>query len=56
LREHYAVGSKQLTKNPGIGEDELPYLLQTAEHHIRKCDAELAWLDDMIEHIAEKKE
>jgi DNA-binding PadR family transcriptional regulator len=56
LREHYAAGSQQLKKNPGIGEDELPYLLQIAEHHIRTCDAELAWLDDMIKHTAEKKE
>lgn len=51
LREHYAAGSQQLTKNPGIGKDELPYLLQIAEHHIRKFDAELAWLDDMIQNM-----
>jgi DNA-binding PadR family transcriptional regulator len=48
LRDHYHNGIQQVSTNPGISDDERPYILQIADHHIHKCDAELAWLDMRI--------
>ncbi len=56
LREHYATGSVELRMNPRIGRDELPYILQIAERRLRTSDAELAWLDEMIERITKNEE
>lgn len=46
--DHYQNGIQQVSTNPGINDDERPYILQIADHHIYRCEAELAWLDKRI--------
>jgi DNA-binding PadR family transcriptional regulator len=56
LRAHYHTGSQQVLTNPGIGDAERPYILQIADHHIHRCDAELAWLDKRIASLTTETE
>jgi DNA-binding PadR family transcriptional regulator len=56
LRDHYASGTNRLKANPAISEEELPYLLQIADYHIHKCEAELAWIESKIASLAEETE
>jgi DNA-binding PadR family transcriptional regulator len=56
LRDHYHTGSRRVLTHPDIGDEERPYILQIADHHIHRCDAELAWLDNRIASLTTEKE
>jgi DNA-binding PadR family transcriptional regulator len=56
LRDHYHSGIQRVLTNPGIGDDERPYILQLADHHIHRCDAELSWLDNRIASLTAENE
>ncbi|GCE15413.1 PadR family transcriptional regulator [Tengunoibacter tsumagoiensis] len=53
LREHYARGSSMVVSNPGIQDQERPFILQLADYHIHSCDATLAWLETKITDLME---
>ncbi|SRR6266700_64012 len=56
LRDYYHNGRQLVLTNPGIGDDERPYIFQIADHRIHRCDAELAWLDNKIASLIEEKD
>jgi DNA-binding PadR family transcriptional regulator len=53
LRNHYDRGRSRVVNNPGISDQERPFILQLAGYHIHTLDAQLAWLDRSIADLAE---
>jgi DNA-binding PadR family transcriptional regulator len=53
LRDHYERGRVMVAENPGISDQERPFILQLADYHIRTLGAQLAWLDHNIAEVAE---
>ena len=53
LRDHYQHGRSSVVNNPGITDQERPFILQLADYHIHALGAQLAWLDGSIAELAE---
>lgn len=53
LRDHYDRGRSRVVNNPGISDQERPFILQLADYHIHTLGAQLAWLDRSIADLAE---
>jgi len=56
LREHYSSGSREVVTNPGISEQERPFILQLSDYHIHSFDAKLAWIDERIAALTEHQD
>src|ERR1051326_2752080 len=56
MREHYSSGSRRVVANPGISEQERPFILQLSDYHIHSFDAKLAWLDERIAALMEHQD
>ncbi|GCE28828.1 PadR family transcriptional regulator [Dictyobacter alpinus] len=48
LRDHYGHGRSQIMANPGINDEERPFVLQLSDYHMSYLDARLAWLETKI--------
>lgn len=48
LRDHYDHGRARIIANPGISEQEKPFMLQISDYHINYLNARLTWLDTQI--------
>jgi DNA-binding PadR family transcriptional regulator len=53
LRDHYERGRVMVRENPGISDQERPFILQLADYHIHTLGTQLAWLDRNIAELAE---
>jgi len=51
--DHYDRGRSRVANNPGISDQERPFILQLADYHIHTLEAQLAWLDRSIADLAE---
>jgi DNA-binding PadR family transcriptional regulator len=56
LREYYSSGARSVIANPGITEQERPFILQLSDYHVHSFDAKLAWLDDRIAALTEPQD
>lgn len=48
LWEHYAAGRSRVMQNPGITEQERPFILQSADFRLQALKAELTWVDGRV--------
>jgi DNA-binding PadR family transcriptional regulator len=53
LREHYQRERIRVAENPGINDQERPFILQLADYHIHTLSAQLTWIDRSITELAE---
>jgi len=53
LRDHYDHGRSRVIQNPGISDQERPFILQLADYHLHTLAAQLEWVDRRIAELAE---
>lgn len=53
LQDHYSTGAESVKHNPGITDQERPFILQAADYHLHTIDAELSWVEGRIAALTE---
>ena len=53
LQDHYDRGRNRVVQNPGISDQERPFILQLADYHMHTLAAQLMWLDRSIAELDE---